>query len=142
MPAFLTAKNLKPFIPSDLYVTSSQIEFRRKEGGKAFGHRLCDLLTFNQVIIGERRDGWFGLAHFAYMVCLEKVVAAVKGVDLAFKVCIVAVFKGLRRAVARWQTIHALRAVRPCPKAGIVQTMIPDKYPSKPITGSGSAESA
>jgi hypothetical protein len=38
LPAFLTAKNLKPFIPVDLYVTSSQIEFRRKSGGKAFGY--------------------------------------------------------------------------------------------------------
>jgi hypothetical protein len=38
LPAFITAKNLKPFIPKDLYVTSSQIEFRRKEGGKAFGY--------------------------------------------------------------------------------------------------------
>jgi len=28
LPAFLTAKNLKPFIPNELYVTSSQIEFR------------------------------------------------------------------------------------------------------------------
>lgn len=27
LPAFLTAKNLKDFIPNDLYVTSSQIEF-------------------------------------------------------------------------------------------------------------------
>jgi P63C domain len=38
LPAFLTAKNLKPFIPNELYVTSSQIEFRRKAGGKAFGY--------------------------------------------------------------------------------------------------------
>lgn len=38
LPAFITAKNLKPFIPKDLYVTSSQIEFRRKAGGKAFGY--------------------------------------------------------------------------------------------------------
>jgi hypothetical protein len=38
LPAFLTAKNLKPFIPKELYVTSSQIEFRRKGGGKAFGY--------------------------------------------------------------------------------------------------------
>src|SRR6266704_1783677 len=38
LPAFLTAKNLKPFIPNELYVTSSQIEFRRKGGGKAFGY--------------------------------------------------------------------------------------------------------
>lgn len=38
LPAFLTAKNLKPFIPNELYVTSSQIEFRRQTGGKAFGY--------------------------------------------------------------------------------------------------------
>ncbi len=38
LPAFLTAQNLKPFIPSELYVTSSQIEFRRISGGKAFGY--------------------------------------------------------------------------------------------------------
>ncbi len=38
LPAFITAKNLKPFIPNELYVTSSQIEFRRKGGGKAFGY--------------------------------------------------------------------------------------------------------
>jgi hypothetical protein len=38
LPAFLTAKNLKPFIPNELYVTSSQIEFRTKRGGKAFGY--------------------------------------------------------------------------------------------------------
>ena len=38
LPAFLTAQNLKPFIPNELYVTSSQIEFRRKGGGKAFGY--------------------------------------------------------------------------------------------------------
>jgi hypothetical protein len=38
LPAFITAKNLKPFIPTELYVTSSQIEFRRKGGGKAFGY--------------------------------------------------------------------------------------------------------
>lgn len=38
LPAFLTAKNLKPFIPKDLYVTSSQIEFRTRRGNKAFGY--------------------------------------------------------------------------------------------------------
>ena len=38
LPAFLTAKNLKPFIPSELYVTSSQIEFRTRRGNKAFGY--------------------------------------------------------------------------------------------------------
>lgn len=38
LPAFITAKNLKPFIPKELFVTSSQIEFRHKGGGKAFGY--------------------------------------------------------------------------------------------------------
>ena len=38
MPAFLTAKNLKPFIPNDLGVTSSQIEFRTLRGARAFGY--------------------------------------------------------------------------------------------------------
>jgi hypothetical protein len=38
LPAFLTAKNLKPFIPKELYVTSSQIEFRTLSGTRAFGY--------------------------------------------------------------------------------------------------------
>ncbi len=38
LPAFLTAKNLNPFIPNELSVRSSQIEFRRLGGGKAFGY--------------------------------------------------------------------------------------------------------
>jgi hypothetical protein len=37
LPAFLTAKNLKPFIPSNLSVTSSQVEFRTLSGKRAFG---------------------------------------------------------------------------------------------------------
>lgn len=43
LPAFLTAKNLKPFIPPDLAVTSSQIEFRTLSGNRAFGYS-ADLL--------------------------------------------------------------------------------------------------
>ena len=38
MPAFLTAKNLKPFIPNKLGVTSSRIEFYRVKGGAAYGY--------------------------------------------------------------------------------------------------------
>ncbi|MES2900198.1 MAG: P63C domain-containing protein [Pseudomonadota bacterium] len=38
MPAFLTAKNLKPFISNDLAVTSSQVEFKTARGTKAFGY--------------------------------------------------------------------------------------------------------
>ena len=69
LPAFLTAKNLKPFIPNELYVTSSQVEFRRKGGGKAFGYpaellpKVCRVfihadnagkLTKNQKHIAEK----------------------------------------------------------------------------------------
>jgi hypothetical protein len=39
LPAFLTAKNLKPFIPHELTVTSSQIEFKTLRGLRAFGYR-------------------------------------------------------------------------------------------------------
>ncbi len=38
LPSFLTAKNLKPFIPQELSVTSSQVEFRTLRGAKAFGY--------------------------------------------------------------------------------------------------------
>jgi hypothetical protein len=49
LPAFLTAKNLKPHIDEDLYVTSSQIEFKPLRGAKAFGYpaellpKVCDV---------------------------------------------------------------------------------------------------
>lgn len=49
LPAFLTAKNLKPFISKDLEVTSSQIEFLTARGARAFGYsaemlpRVCDV---------------------------------------------------------------------------------------------------
>ncbi|MCH7564686.1 MAG: P63C domain-containing protein [Gemmatimonadetes bacterium] len=49
MPAFLTAKNLKPFISKDLEVTSSQVEFRTIKGNRAFGYpadilpKVCDV---------------------------------------------------------------------------------------------------
>ncbi|MCJ1962188.1 P63C domain-containing protein [Novosphingobium mangrovi (ex Hu et al. 2023)] len=49
LPAFLTAKNIKEFIPNDLYVTSSQIEFFMPNGQKAFGYKaellpqVCDV---------------------------------------------------------------------------------------------------
>jgi hypothetical protein len=38
MPAFLTAKNLKPFISKELEVTSSQVTFRLTSGRVAFGY--------------------------------------------------------------------------------------------------------
>ena len=49
LPAFLTAKNLKPFINKDLEVTSSQVEFLTMGGKRAFGYaaellpKVCDV---------------------------------------------------------------------------------------------------
>jgi hypothetical protein len=69
LPAFLTAKNLKPFIPPDLSVTSSQIEFRTLSGVRAFGYsaellpkvcgvfldaRAAEVLAHTQEHIAER----------------------------------------------------------------------------------------
>lgn len=57
LPAFLTAQNLKPFVSNVLEVTSSQIEFRAKNGVIAFGYRddllpeVCDVF-----IQAERQD--------------------------------------------------------------------------------------
>ncbi|MCK0098609.1 P63C domain-containing protein [Qipengyuania sp. S6317L1] len=55
LPAFLTAKNLKEFIPRDLYVTSSQIEFTMPNGQKAFGYR-AELLPQVCEVYLEARD--------------------------------------------------------------------------------------
>ena len=55
LPAFLTAKNLKDFIPNDLYVTSSQIEFLMPNSQKAFGYR-AELLPQVCEVYLEARD--------------------------------------------------------------------------------------
>lgn len=57
LPAFLTAKNLKPFIPNGLYVTSSQIEFRLPSGQKAFGYRAEMLPQVCEVYLKARDAG-------------------------------------------------------------------------------------
>lgn len=69
LPSFITAKNLKPFIPEELSKTSSQIEFRTLRGNIAFGYaaellpRVCGVfldakgagaLTKGQEHIAER----------------------------------------------------------------------------------------
>lgn len=57
LPAFLQAKNLKPFISNELQVTSSRIEFVTTAGTTAFGYaaellpRVCDVF-----IEAERAD--------------------------------------------------------------------------------------
>lgn len=88
MPAFLTAKNLKPFIPNDLAVSSSQIEFHTKGGTRAFGYsadllpKVCgvfldakaaDVLTHNQEPIADKALMLIrGLAHVGIIALVDE----------------------------------------------------------------------
>jgi hypothetical protein len=51
LPVFLTAQNLEPFVGEDLVVIAHQIEFRTKQGIKAFGYapnflqNVCDVFA-------------------------------------------------------------------------------------------------
>ncbi|WP_313230150.1 P63C domain-containing protein [Sphingobium yanoikuyae] len=54
LPAFLTAQNLKPFIPNELYVTSSQVEFTLPSGQRAFGYRAEMLPQICEVYLKAR----------------------------------------------------------------------------------------
>jgi hypothetical protein len=89
MPAFLTAKNLKPFIPKELLVTSSQIEFCTLRGTRAFGYSadllplVCgvfldakaagDVLTHNQEPIAGRALLLIrGLAHVGIIALVDE----------------------------------------------------------------------
>lgn len=69
LPAFLTAKNLKPFLTKELEVTSSQVEFVALNGQRAFGYsaellrQVCEVyldakeagaLTANQLHVAEK----------------------------------------------------------------------------------------
>lgn len=57
LPAFLQAKNLKPFISNDLEVTSSRVDFRTMAGGKAFGFPADVLPAICEVFIDAEREG-------------------------------------------------------------------------------------
>jgi hypothetical protein len=57
LPAFLTAQNLKVFIPKDLEVTSSQIEFRTIKGQKAYGYSADLLPAVVSVFLDADRAG-------------------------------------------------------------------------------------
>jgi hypothetical protein len=61
LPAFLTAKNLKPFIPTGLQVTSSQVEFRTLGGVRAFGYSAALLPHVCGVFLDAKAAGV--LAH-------------------------------------------------------------------------------
>lgn len=56
LPAFLTAQNLKPFIPNELYVTSSQVEFKLPSGQRAFGYRAELLPQVCEVYLRARDE--------------------------------------------------------------------------------------
>lgn len=56
LPAFLQAKNLKPFISKDLEVTSSRIDFRTLAGTKAFGFTAEVLPSICEVFIDAERE--------------------------------------------------------------------------------------
>jgi hypothetical protein len=80
LPAFLTAKNLKPFIPEDLSVTSSQVEFKTLSGTRAFGYsadllpRVCGVFLDAQAAgaLVEREKG--GQLHIA-----ERALILIRG---------------------------------------------------------------
>jgi len=88
LPAFLTAQNLKPFIDSDLHVTSSQIEFRPLKGARAFGYsaellpKVCEVflrardagvLVATQLHIAKQADVLMrGLAHVGIIALVDE----------------------------------------------------------------------
>ena len=88
LPAFLTANNLKPFIPEELTVTSSQVEFRTAKGARAFGYpagilpKVCDVfldaddagaLTSAQKHIAVRARMLIrGLAHVGIVALVDE----------------------------------------------------------------------
>lgn len=88
LPAFLTAQNLKPFIDSELHVTSSQIEFKPIKGVRAFGYpaellpKVCEVflkardagvLAANQIHIAKQADVLMrGLAHVGIMALVDE----------------------------------------------------------------------
>ena len=57
LPAFLTVSNLKPFVGEHLHMTSNQIDFRTKQGVKAFGYQPNFLLAIYDVFVRAERCG-------------------------------------------------------------------------------------
>lgn len=57
LPAFLTAKNLKDYIPDELTVTSSQLEFKTLSGVRAFGYRAELLPKICGVFLDAEKAG-------------------------------------------------------------------------------------
>lgn len=76
LPSFLTAKNLKPFIPDSLSVTSSQIGFRTLSGTKAFGYSAELLPTVCGVFLDAKAGGV--LAHNQEHIA-ERALTLIRG---------------------------------------------------------------
>ncbi|WP_439366550.1 hypothetical protein ACNJYD_12695 [Bradyrhizobium sp. DASA03005] len=57
LPAFLTVQNLKPFIGEELILVANQIEFRTKQGLKAFGYAADFLSEVCDVFARAQRAG-------------------------------------------------------------------------------------
>ena len=76
LPVFLTAKNLKPFIPQDISVTSSQIEFRTLSGVRAFGYPAELLPRVCGVFLDAKKEGV--LAHTQEHIA-ERALILIRG---------------------------------------------------------------
>jgi hypothetical protein len=116
LPAFLTAKNLKPFISKDLEVTSSQIEFRPLRGARAFGYsadllpNVCDVfldaekkgaLLSGQKHIAERAQILIrGLAHVGIVALIDEATGYQDVRDRQALQAILDAF--LRKELAAW----------------------------------------
>jgi hypothetical protein len=57
LPVFLSAKNLKPYIPNDLVVTSNGVEFKPLGGGRAYGYAAELLPKVCGVFLDARAAG-------------------------------------------------------------------------------------
>jgi len=73
LPAFLTAKNLKPFIDDDLRVTSSQVVFRTPKGKDAFGYS-ADLLPKVCDVFLKARDEGVGTKSQAHIIARADIL--------------------------------------------------------------------
>lgn len=116
LPAFLTAKNLKPFISKDLEVTSSQIEFRPMKGQRAYGYpaellpKVCDVfldaekdgaLLPGQKHIAERAHLLIrGLAHVGILALVDEATGYQEVRDRKALQTILDAF--LRKELAAW----------------------------------------
>lgn len=63
-PIFLTAKNLKPFIPNELEENSAPIEFKQEKGGKAIGYKAELLPSICNVFLDAKDAGVLSANQF------------------------------------------------------------------------------